>query len=309
MVNRSTIRILAVTVMLAGMAKAGGGNATCAATNDSSIRSANAPAKSSIATAAKRPRWIGVAMEKIPPVFSHLLGLAPQQGLLVVQVVPNSPAFKANLEPGDLLVTLNGKALENPLALIRAENCSTHVSPTLNITLIRDGLRKSVTITPVARPQHLIFFVPRSPGPAGALPAGSGPPDEIQSTGLMTVGPGVPLRIDAVAAQQGNIAHPDLFTIRQWIGRQGTRHLEILWRSMVYEIQPGRLNRLPPPVQAVARLILRGQAEAMASAPSRQLLLRQRLAEIKTLIQTLHARKIALEKQLAKCAPPTPSQP
>ncbi|MGC8624514.1 MAG: S1C family serine protease [Phycisphaerae bacterium] len=307
MINRNTIGILVAAAVLVGIAPVGGENAAWAAAADASTNVAAAPVKKSAATAPQGPRWLGVAMEKIPPIFSRLLGLSSQQGLLVIQVVPNSPAFKAHLQPGDLLVALNGKALENPFALIRAENCKGAVPPTLNITLIRDGLRKSVTLTPVARPQHLIFFVPRRLAPAGALPAGAGPPNGIQTTGLMTVGPGVPLRMATAAVPQGNQAQPDLFTIRQWIGRQGTRHLEILWRSMAYEIQPGRLNRLPPPVQAVARLILRGQAEA--PAPSRYMRLQQRLVAVKTLIQKLHAQEKTLEQQAAACAPSTPPKP
>ena len=247
-------------------------------------------------------------MEKIPPIFSHLLGLKPQQGLMVLQVIPNSPAFKAHVQPGDLLITLNGHALENPFELIRAENQPGPTSPALNITLIRAGVRKAVTLTPVNRPHHLVFFFNRRLVPVGALPPGTGSPDHIQSTSLMTVGPGVELHIPAAAIPHAGLGRPDLFTLRQSIGPHGERHLQILWRSHAYDIQPNRLNRLPPPVQAVARLILRSYSQSITPAPSRYVPIRQRLIEINAMIHNLQLQEKTLEAQAVKCAPQVSSK-
>ncbi len=310
MINGAASNFLVAVAMACGLASVSSGNAVRAATGDTSTRVAAAPATSSTSTSAAipPPRWLGVAMQKIPPVFSRLLGLESQQGLMVLQVIPNSPAFKAHLEPGDLLITLNGRALENPFELIGAENQPGPVAPTLKIALIRDGMRKTVTLTPVNRPHHLVFFFNRRPGPAGALPAGAGSPNDIQSTSLMTVGPGVKLHIPAAAVPQTGNGHPDLFTVRQSVGPHGGRHLEILWRSRAYEIQPNRLNRLPPPVQAVARLILRGHVTPVEQSPSQQMLIQQRLTEVKAMIRRLQSQEKALEIQAAKCPSATPPQ-
>lgn len=301
MVNRSPFRILIAAAMACCIVTVGSGYAVRAATVVTSTTVAAAPATGlkSLSAAPRRPRWMGVSVEKIPPIFSRLLGLAPQQGLLVIQVIPNSPAFKAHLEPGDLLITLDGKALENPFALIREENRIGAIAPKLIITLIRDGMRKTVAVTPMNRPQHLIFFFTPRSEPAGVLPAGAGPPHDIQPTSLMTVGPGVKLHIPALAVPSRADDRPDLFTVRQWIGQHGTRRLEIFWRSRAYEIQPGSLNKLPPPVQAVARLILHGHTRFIAPVPSRRMLIQQRITEIKALIQRLHIREKALEEQSA----------
>jgi len=308
MITGTASNFLVAVAMACGLASVSSGNAVRAATGDTSTTVAAAPATSSTPAAIQPPRWLGVAMQKIPPVFSRLLGLKSQQGLMVLQVIPNSPAYKAHLEPGDLLITLNGRALENPFELIGAENQPGPVAPTLKIALIRDGMRKTVMVTPVNRPHHLVFFFNRRPGPAGALPAGAGLPNDIQSTSLMTVGPGVKLHIPAAAVPQTGIGHPDLFTVRQSIGPHGGRHLEILWRSRAYDIQPNRLNRLPPPVQAVARLILRGQVTPVEQIPSQQMLIQQRLAEVKAMIHRLQSQEKALEIQAAKCPSAAPLQ-
>ncbi len=310
MVNGTASNFILAVALACGLT-AVSGNAVRAATGDTSTTVAAAPATRSARTPVRvqRPRWLGVAMQKIPPVFSRLMRLKSQQGLMVLQVIPNSPAYKAHLEPGDLLITLNGQALENPFELIGAENQPGPAAPALKITLIRDGMRKSVTLTPVNRPHHLIFFFNRRSGPAGAVPAGTGSPNDIQTTSLMTVGPGVRLHIPAAAVQQSGDRHPDLFTVRQWIGPHGARHIQILWRSRAYEIQPGRLNRLPPPVQAVARLILRGHAQSCVPAPSQQTQIQQRIAEVKTLIHKLQIQEKALEKQAANYHSVTPAKP
>ncbi len=306
--NGPTLKLLVAIALASGVATVRCPNAARAAAGDTSTTAAAASATSTISPPAQAPRWLGVAMEKIPPVFSHLLGLKPQQGLMVLQVIPNSPAFKAHVQPGDLLITLNGRALESPFELIRAENQRGPTAPALNITLIHAGVRKAITLTPVDRPHHLVFFFNRRLGPVGALPPGTGSPDGIQATSLMTVGPGVKLHIPAAGIPQSGNGRPDLVTLRQWIGPHGGRHLQILWRSRAYNIQPHRLNRLPPPVRAVARLILQSHSQSITPAPSRYMLIQRRLTEVKAMIHNLQLQEKSLETQALKCAPPTPAK-
>lgn len=305
MVHGPTLKLLVAIAIASGFATVRCPNAVRAAAEDTSTTAAAASATSSVAApAAQSPRWLGVAMGKIPPIFSHLLGLKPQQGLMVLQVIPNSPAFKAHVQPGDLLITLNGHALENPFELIRAENRPGSKAPALNITLIRAGVRKAVTLTPVNRPHHLVFLFNRRLAPVGALPSGTGSPNHIQATSVMTIGPGVRLHMPAAAIPHaGMMGHPDLFTLRQYIGPRGGRHLQILWRSHAYNIQPNRLDRLPPPVQAVARLILQSHSQSITPTSSRYMLIQQRLTEVKAMIHNLQLQEKSLEAQAVKCAP------
>jgi len=59
--------------------------------------------------------WLGIAGQntKVPPHAAHLLGIAGQQGVLVVAVEPGSPAERAGIRERDLLVELDGKPVSS----------------------------------------------------------------------------------------------------------------------------------------------------------------------------------------------------
>ena len=49
--------------------------------------------------------WIGVSMMELNPELAWHIGLLPNtQGIVVAQVMPNSPAYKAGLMRGDVSV-------------------------------------------------------------------------------------------------------------------------------------------------------------------------------------------------------------
>src|SRR5690348_9727850 len=64
--------------------------------------------------------WFGVAVENIPPTMGNLMKLEAGQGLLVMRVAPHSPAAKAGVHQGDLLIEIGGKALTNQQQLLTA---------------------------------------------------------------------------------------------------------------------------------------------------------------------------------------------
>ncbi len=57
-----------------------------------------------LATGTISPGWLGIVIDKSNPLLSS-------QGVLVDAVRPGSPAQKAGLQPGDLIVSVNGQAL------------------------------------------------------------------------------------------------------------------------------------------------------------------------------------------------------
>jgi serine protease Do len=56
---------------------------------------------------------IGVSSQTITPLMAEALGLNFDAGVIVADVTPGGPAAKAGLEPGDVVLTLDGKAMEN----------------------------------------------------------------------------------------------------------------------------------------------------------------------------------------------------
>jgi len=56
---------------------------------------------------------IGVRTQTLTPYLASALGIARQTGVVVRDVVPGSPAQAAGMEIGDVIVTLDGKPMEN----------------------------------------------------------------------------------------------------------------------------------------------------------------------------------------------------
>ncbi|MDP3415339.1 Do family serine endopeptidase [Falsiroseomonas sp.] len=90
--------------------------------------------------------WLGVAMQPIDAELAAALGLPNQRGALVAGVEPNSPAARAGLRPGDVVVGLQGREIATPreLAIAVAE-----LEPESRATfaLLRDGARTEQAVT------------------------------------------------------------------------------------------------------------------------------------------------------------------
>jgi serine protease Do len=56
---------------------------------------------------------IGAFAQTVTPVLAEGLGLAGDVGVILGDVAPGSPAAKAGLQPGDVVLSLNGKPMEN----------------------------------------------------------------------------------------------------------------------------------------------------------------------------------------------------
>ncbi|WP_338689781.1 MULTISPECIES: DegQ family serine endoprotease [unclassified Bradyrhizobium] len=65
--------------------------------------------------AVKRP-WLGARLQAVTPEIAETLGLKLPTGALVANVAPNSPAAKAGLKLSDLIVGIDGQAIDDPNA-------------------------------------------------------------------------------------------------------------------------------------------------------------------------------------------------
>jgi serine protease Do len=87
---------------------------------------------------------IGIRAQTVTPVLAAGLGLARDQGALIADVIPGGPADSAGLIAGDLVVTLDGKAMENGRQL-QVNLYRRTVGETVRLEVLRSG--KTVTLT------------------------------------------------------------------------------------------------------------------------------------------------------------------
>ncbi|TBR44795.1 trypsin-like serine protease [Marinomonas agarivorans] len=59
--------------------------------------------------------YLGIEARQITQMNAEMLNLSVSQGLLISNVTQESPAHKAGLHPGDILISINGESTINPL--------------------------------------------------------------------------------------------------------------------------------------------------------------------------------------------------
>ena len=63
----------------------------------------------------KRP-WLGAKLQAVTPEIADSMGLKRPAGALVASVMPDSPAARAGFKAGDLIVSVDGQAVDDPNA-------------------------------------------------------------------------------------------------------------------------------------------------------------------------------------------------
>jgi serine protease Do len=89
---------------------------------------------------------IGIGVDAIPRDALDEFGLKERKGALVKTVAPNSAASRAGLEPGDVVVTYNGKPVTNRDDLVSMV-VATKPGTTVPVRIMRDRAEKTVNVT------------------------------------------------------------------------------------------------------------------------------------------------------------------
>ena len=98
--------------------------------------------------------FLGVSVSELTPDIAQGFGLKEgTKGALVQGVMPKSPASKAGVQPGDVVVAVNGRPVENAAQLTRAVSA---VPPgnKATLTLLRGSEKKDVGVTVTNRPDE-----------------------------------------------------------------------------------------------------------------------------------------------------------
>lgn len=90
--------------------------------------------------------YLGVNIQTLTPDLAKALKVEEQKGILVADVVPGSPAEKGGIERGDIIVSYNGKDVDDSHKL-PAMVAATPVNEKVAITVIRNGKKSDMSVT------------------------------------------------------------------------------------------------------------------------------------------------------------------
>ncbi|MBI4011964.1 MAG: DegQ family serine endoprotease [Candidatus Rokubacteria bacterium] len=90
--------------------------------------------------------WLGVSIQPLTPHLANSFGLTGPKGVLVASVAEGSPAERAGLKPGDVIVRYDGTPVDTPRVL-PALVANTEIGRTVELSVVRDGAARAVTVT------------------------------------------------------------------------------------------------------------------------------------------------------------------
>ncbi|PKN15182.1 MAG: peptidase S1, partial [Deltaproteobacteria bacterium HGW-Deltaproteobacteria-3] len=90
--------------------------------------------------------WLGVMIQPVTPELAAQFKLDRPIGALVGEVSPGSPAEKAGIKPGDVIVEFNGKEISQ-MSMLPNLVAETTVGSRAEVTLYRKGAVKKLPVT------------------------------------------------------------------------------------------------------------------------------------------------------------------
>lgn len=140
--------------------------------------------------------WIGIRGQGVnDPVLRTQLQLAEDMGVVVEDVVPDSPAAKADLRRHDIILRADGDAV-NTMAILQEHVMKGKGQP-MELLLLRLGKETTIQVTPEPRPEKFNQLAEEAPQPGAGVGLdqlmqqfqGQGMPG-----GIRVFGPGMVLR-------------------------------------------------------------------------------------------------------------------
>jgi serine protease Do len=98
--------------------------------------------------------WLGVSIQELTPELASQFGITETKGVLVSDVMDDSPAKKAGFERADVIVEYDGKPMDSPTHLRNAV-AQTPVGKKVVVKIIRDKKTKTIDLTIVEQPKSM----------------------------------------------------------------------------------------------------------------------------------------------------------
>src|SRR6202167_5192913 len=93
-----------------------------------------------------RRGWLGVRIQQVTDEIAAKINIKPARGALIAGIDDKGPAKPAGIEPGDVIVTFDGKDIKEPKDLSRVV-ADTAVGKEVEIVVIRKGAEQTLKVT------------------------------------------------------------------------------------------------------------------------------------------------------------------
>lgn len=93
--------------------------------------------------------FLGVQTQDLNPLLAEAFGLKQKKGAVITRVMDNSPAASAGLQPGDIIIKINGHAVKDS-GDIKNRFGLLPVGEEVTFEILRGGERKEITTTVIA---------------------------------------------------------------------------------------------------------------------------------------------------------------
>lgn len=90
--------------------------------------------------------YLGLMIQPLTPELAKAFNVKPDQGVLVGDVVADSPAAKAGIQSGDVVIAFNGRDVEDPRHL-RLKSAQTVPGTKATLTVLREGKSHDLEVT------------------------------------------------------------------------------------------------------------------------------------------------------------------
>lgn len=117
------------------------------------------------ATTVRRP-WLGARVQSVTPDIAESMGLDHPTGVLVASLQPKSPAEEAGLKRGDLILTVDGKVVDDPEAFgyrFALKGLSGQAKFGIQRGTTRSAVAVKLAAAPETRPRDVLKVRTRSP--------------------------------------------------------------------------------------------------------------------------------------------------
>ena len=96
--------------------------------------------------------WIGVIIQDLDPNLAGYFGLQNKNGVLISRIVEDSPAYKAGLKPGDVIVSIDSEPVRNTQDLVR-QLLKKQIGEVVGLGVVRNGRIYSAKVQVDSRPE------------------------------------------------------------------------------------------------------------------------------------------------------------